>query len=58
MIEPLYEEWLKHTRTDSELHEELLSVKGDAKAVEDRFYRELSFGMEGFAAFWGQEPTA
>lgn len=53
MIEPLYEEWLKHTRTDSELHEELLSVKGDAKAVEDRFYRELSFGTGGLRGVLG-----
>ena len=52
MIEPLYEEWLKHTRTDSELHEELLSVKGDAKAA------SCPSGREGFAAFWGQAPTA
>ena len=49
----IYERWLKATEDNAELHEELLAVRDDPKAIEDRFYRELEFGTAGLRGVLG-----
>lgn len=53
MVEKLYEEWLKNTKNDDEIQNELLAVKNDAKGIEDRFYRPLAFGTGGLRGIIG-----
>ena len=43
----LYEEWLKKSAKESAVYNELISVAGDERAIEDRFYKGLSFGTGG-----------
>ena len=43
----LYQQWLEKTKDDQKLYDELLAVKGDEKAIEDRFYKGLAFGTGG-----------
>ncbi len=40
-----YEKWIKNA--DSETVKELMSIKGDKKEIEDRFYQTLEFGTGG-----------
>ena len=42
-----YEEWLNSPVFDEATKEELRSIKGDEKEIEDRFYRSLKFGTGG-----------
>lgn len=42
-----YEQWLNYEGLDEDLRQELLSIKGDEKEIEDRFYQELEFGTAG-----------
>lgn len=43
-----YEIWLNSPYIDKEDREELASIKGDEKEIEERFYTELAFGTGGF----------
>ena len=42
-----YKSWLKEDYFDKNTKEELLSIKDNAKEIEDRFYTDLSFGTAG-----------
>ena len=42
-----YLEWLKNTQNDEKIQEELIGVKDNTQAIEDRFFKELSFGTGG-----------
>ncbi|SFE44434.1 phospho-sugar mutase [Peptostreptococcus sp. D1] len=42
-----YNEWLSSPYFDEKTKQELLSIKGNDKEIEDRFYRELEFGTAG-----------
>ena len=42
-----YEQWLKDFANDEAVVAELQSIAGDEKEIEDRFYRNLSFGTAG-----------
>ena len=48
-----YNLWLKNAIEDADLKKELESVNGDEKAIEDRFYKELSFGTGGLRGVIG-----
>ena len=50
MIE--YERWLEKVQ-DSEIKNELLSVVGNDKEIEDRFYKSLTFGTGGLRGIIG-----
>lgn len=53
MIRQLYERWLAETEAYPELNGELQSIFGQEKEIEDRFYRELSFGTGGLRGVLG-----
>jgi len=42
-----YEEWLNNEHFDEKTREELKSLAGDHKEIEDRFYTDLEFGTAG-----------
>ena len=42
-----YETWLKDSYFDEKTKEELNSIKGNEKEIEDRFYKNLEFGTAG-----------
>lgn len=46
-INEKYSLWGNNVKEDQDLIEELESIKNDPKAIEDRFYRDLSFGTGG-----------
>ena len=48
-----YEAWRSAPAIDAQTREELLSIRGDAKEIEDRFYRELEFGTAGLRGVLG-----
>jgi len=48
-----YEKWLRDFREDEATYQELLSIAGDEKEIEDRFYMELSFGTAGLRGVLG-----
>jgi len=48
-----YEFWLESPYFDEETKEELRSIAGDEKEIEDRFYRELEFGTGGLRGVLG-----
>lgn len=47
----IYNQWLE--KADTETVEELLSIKGDSKEIEDRFYKTLDFGTAGLRGVMG-----
>ena len=49
----LYRQWLEKTEHNDALHAELLAIRGDDAAIEDRFYRELEFGTGGLRGVLG-----
>lgn len=49
----LWYEYLKKTAPGSEAFQELEGLKDDEKALEDRFYQELSFGTAGLRGVLG-----
>lgn len=49
----IYERWLNAPVVDSKTKEELLSIKGNEKEIEERFYRELEFGTAGMRGILG-----
>ena len=48
-----YEKWLRDFADDKATHDELLSIAGDEKEIEDRFYTGLSFGTAGMRGVLG-----
>lgn len=48
-----YKEWLEYPFLDNETKEELQGIEGQDKEIEDRFYRELSFGTGGLRGVLG-----
>ncbi|MCJ7689038.1 MAG: phospho-sugar mutase, partial [Clostridiaceae bacterium] len=42
-----YEEWSKNEYFDEKTREELRSISGDDKEIQDRFYMDLEFGTAG-----------
>lgn len=48
-----YEKWLRDFADDQATCQELLSIQNDEKEIEDRFYRELSFGTAGLRGVLG-----
>lgn len=53
MYASVYENWLKNTLHNKELHDELLSVNGNSEQITDRFYKELDFGTAGLRGVLG-----
>lgn len=49
----LYEKWLNSSLVDEDLKEELRSIKNDNLEIEDRFYKNLSFGTAGLRGKMG-----
>lgn len=43
----VYNEWLNSSLLNKEEKEELISIKDDPKAIEDRFFQDLAFGTGG-----------
>ncbi|MCL2811365.1 MAG: phospho-sugar mutase [Clostridia bacterium] len=52
-----YQAWRERTIGDSELSAELASIEGQPGEIEDRFYRELSFGTGGLRGVIGAGPN-
>lgn len=48
-----YEEWIKNNYFDKETKKELVSIKDNAKEIEDRFYKNLEFGTGGLRGIIG-----
>lgn len=48
-----YEDWLKDPYISDEDKEELRSIAGDEKEIEDRFYKDLEFGTGGLRGIIG-----
>ena len=48
-----YRLWLEKTAENDELHRELERIADDNTAIEDRFYRELTFGTGGLRGVLG-----
>ena len=49
----MYKKWLDEFAGVKETFEELMSIAGDEKEIEDRFYTELSFGTAGMRGVLG-----
>ena len=47
-----FERWVEKV-TDCEIKTELYAIKDDDKEIEDRFYKELSFGTGGLRGIIG-----
>ncbi|WP_374701678.1 phospho-sugar mutase [Paenibacillus tyrfis] len=52
-VQEQYELWLKDPAIDEGTKEELRQIAGDAKEIEDRFYRDLEFGTGGLRGVIG-----
>lgn len=48
-----YEQWLSSPIIDEKTKEELRSIAGDEKEIEDRFYKDLEFGTGGLRGVIG-----
>jgi phosphoglucomutase len=48
-----YEEWLEGKYFDEKTKEELQSIKGNRKEIEERFYKDLEFGTGGLRGILG-----
>jgi phosphoglucomutase len=48
-----YEEWINSPFIDIDTKDELISIKGDEKEIEDRFYKDLEFGTGGLRGVVG-----
>ena len=48
-----YNEWLNNEIFDEETKNELRAIEGDSKEIEDRFYKDLSFGTGGLRGIIG-----
>ena len=52
-VNKLYEKWLSFPFSDSDLSEELESIKGKDDEIYERFYKELEFGTGGLRGIIG-----
>ena len=57
LYEAAYRAWRERATADAELGEELASIEGRPEEIEDRFYRELSFGTGGLRGVIGAGPN-
>ncbi len=48
-----YQEWLNNPEFDEETKQELRQIQGNAKEIEDRFYKDLEFGTAGLRGVIG-----
>ena len=48
-----YDQWRNAPGIDADTREELSSIRGDQKEIEERFYRELEFGTAGLRGILG-----
>lgn len=48
-----YQKWCESSEFDEETKKELLSIQGNEKEIEDRFYKELEFGTAGLRGVIG-----
>jgi len=48
-----YDSWLNHTHLEEELKQELITIKGKPKEIEERFYKDLEFGTGGLRGIIG-----
>ena len=48
-----YKRWCESAKFDEETKSELISIMGDEKEIEDRFYKELEFGTAGLRGVIG-----
>ncbi len=48
-----YKQWLSYKGLDAAAREELTAIEADEKAIEDRFFTELSFGTAGMRGVLG-----
>ena len=48
-----YEQWCQNPMIDEEAKQELASIKGNEKEIEDRFYKDLEFGTAGLRGVIG-----
>ena len=46
-IMELYQEWLNKTADNAQVYNELVSIKEDGAAIEDRFFKGIAFGTGG-----------
>ncbi|MDZ5713119.1 phospho-sugar mutase [Jeotgalibacillus haloalkalitolerans] len=46
-VQNTYNKWVTYEGLDQELHAELAAMKGNDKAIEDAFYKNLEFGTGG-----------
>ncbi|KIL50084.1 phosphoglucomutase [Jeotgalibacillus alimentarius] len=46
-VQQVYNKWVTFDGLDQELHAELAAMKGNDKAIEDAFYKNLEFGTGG-----------
>ena len=53
LAKKIYEVWLNDPDMDQETKAELLSIKDDTDEIEDRFYKNLSFGTAGLRGILG-----
>ncbi len=51
--EKTYQFWLEDSYFDEKTKEELRGIAGDAKEIEERFYRDLEFGTGGLRGIMG-----
>ena len=49
----IYQQWLENATADSDLVEELQSIKNQDAEIEERFYKELEFGTAGLRGVIG-----
>ena len=53
MFEALWTQWMAMSRDEADLKRELEDIRGDEKAMEDRFYQDLAFGTGGMRGIIG-----
>lgn len=51
-MKEIYQEWLQKAK-DEEIYAELKSIEGDAREIEERFYKHLTFGTGGLRGIIG-----
>ncbi|MBQ1931862.1 MAG: phospho-sugar mutase, partial [Lachnospiraceae bacterium] len=56
-MQATYERWCSLAVEDEDVVKELQQMKGDPKALEDAFYKELSFGTGGLRGVIGAGPN-
>ena len=52
-LQEKYQEWLESPYFDEKTKEELRSLEGNDKEIEERFYKDLEFGTGGMRGLMG-----